>query len=82
MKILRLIEKWLEHCEEQRDYFEDEGEDDTAEKWADDVTEARIVLDGLRREIEYVRDGMARESEGDISIEHLRDKVASLLAIL
>ena len=35
---------WMHHCYEQAEYFDMEGEDDTAEKWREDAEEAEATL--------------------------------------
>lgn len=39
-----LAQAWLEHCREQAEYFDLEGEDDTAEKWLYDANEAERII--------------------------------------
>lgn len=41
---LTLAQAWLEHCREQAEYFDNEGEDDTAEKWHADAEAAEKAI--------------------------------------
>lgn len=42
--LLHLAQAWLEHCREQAEYFDREGEDDTAEKWHEDAETAERII--------------------------------------
>lgn len=42
--MFELAQAWLEHCREQAEYFDLEGEDDTAEKWHADAEAAEKAI--------------------------------------
>lgn len=42
--VFQLAQAWLEHCREEAEFYDSEGEDDTAEKWHRDANEAERIL--------------------------------------
>ena len=42
--ILHLAQAWLEQCREEAEFFDSEGEDDTAEKWHRNANEAERII--------------------------------------
>jgi len=75
--IVKIAQAWLEHCREEAEYFHNEGEDDTADKWREDADEAEAAIkhhiDSTAREVALQQAVDAYEAAGDSGSDREQD---------